>query len=138
VPDLPARLAPDGLRPLSVRYVLGPELLAWQERSMEGNVLGLDPGAEAVVARYGPLGERTRLIVAHCRDAAAVQAGVERVRASWGVRVDAEGLAAGEEGTRRAVRAAKEYVLIVLDAPARERAEALLDATAGRLAAVGR
>jgi hypothetical protein len=137
-PELPAHFAPEGLRPLSVRYVLGPELLAWQERSMEGNPLGLDPGAEAIVARYGPLGERTRLIVAHGRDAAAAQAGVERVRASFGPQADAEEFAAGAEGTWNVVRAVREYVLVVREAPTRERAQALLDATARRLEAVTR
>ncbi len=132
-PALPARLPPDGLRPLSVRYLLGPELLAWQERSFDGNPLGLEPGAEAVVARYGPLGERTRLVVARCRDAAAAQAGVERVRTSYGPRVDAEGFAAGEDGTWSAVRAAGDYALVVLEAPSRERAQALLDAAAARM-----
>ena len=138
VPELPAHFAPEGLRLLSVRYVLGPELLAWQERSMEGNALGLDPGAEAVVARYGPLGERTRLVVAHCRDAVAAQAGVERVRASLGSQADPEGFAAGEGETWNAVRAVREYVLVVRSAPTRERAQALLDATATRLEAMTR
>jgi hypothetical protein len=132
-PVLAARLAPEGLRPLSVRYLLGPELLAWQERSLEGNPLGLDPGAEALVARYGPLGERTRLIVARCRDAAGARTGVERVRASLGSPADAEGFTAGEGGTWSAARAAREYGLVVREAPTRERAQALLDATAVRL-----
>ena len=133
VPELPARLPPDGLRPLSVRYVLGPELLAWQERSLDGNALGLDPGAEAVVARYGAPGERTRLIVAYFRDAAGAQTGAGRVRALLGPQADAEGFAAGEGGTWSAARAAREYALVVREAPTRERAQALLDATATRL-----
>ena len=132
-PGLPGRLPPEELRPLSVRYLLGPALLAWQDRSMEDNPLGLDPGGEAVVARYGPLGDRTQLVVARGRDAAAAEAGAARVRAVLWPGEGAVGVAVGEDGTWGAARAVRELVVVVRDAPSRERAEALLDVTAARL-----
>ncbi|MBI5488449.1 MAG: hypothetical protein HY905_14040 [Deltaproteobacteria bacterium] len=132
-PGLPARLPPDSLRPLSIRYLLGPELLAWQERSMEGNPLGLDAGAESVLARYGPLGEKTQLLVARCRDAAAAEAGVARVRAALWPQGDGDGFASDGEGTWGGARAAGPFAMLVRGAPARERAAALLETTARRL-----
>lgn len=76
-PDLPATLPADGLRPLSLRYVLSPLLLEAFERAAIGNPLGLPPSCEAVLGRYGPKGGAERVLLARFPGERAAQKGVE-------------------------------------------------------------
>lgn len=75
-PTLPKALPSDGLRPLSVRYVLSPQLLESVERAGTGNALGLPQRCEAVVARYGKPGNPERVLVARLPNAKAAAASV--------------------------------------------------------------
>lgn len=63
-PKLASLLPEEGLRPLSVRYVLSPLLLETMERTALANPLGLPERCEAVVGRYGPKGSPERVLVA--------------------------------------------------------------------------
>ena len=68
-PTLPKVLPADGLRPLSVRYVLSPQLLESVEPAALGNPLGLPAPCEAAVGRYGKPGNPERVLVARLPDA---------------------------------------------------------------------
>ncbi len=76
VPALPAALPAAGLRPLSVRLVLTPQLLASMETVAADNALGLPDRCEAVTARYGQVGQHERVIVARYADAASARKGL--------------------------------------------------------------
>lgn len=137
-PSLANALPREGLRPLTVRYVLSPLLLQTREPLMEGNPLGLPSRCEAVVARYGSKGARERVIVTRCPSASSAKESV-------GALVNAEfptGTRAGrpyqEKGTWSVAEAVGVFGVVVLDAPTEASAMARLQDVRRNLREVAR
>jgi hypothetical protein len=82
-PSLPTSLSAEDLRPLSIRFFRSPLLLEVLEPALANNPLGLPARCEGVLGRFGPKGNRERVVLARYPDAKAAEAGVEALLRSW-------------------------------------------------------
>ena len=77
IPALPGALPQDGLRPLTVRYIISPLILKNLERTLYDNPLGLPQRAEIVMGRYWKAGNPERILVVRFATEGAARNGVE-------------------------------------------------------------
>jgi hypothetical protein len=128
VPKLPTALPAEGLRPLSVRYVLSPQMLASMDAIAADNALVLPPRCEAVVGRFGKAGSPERVLIARYADAAQAQKGLASFLAARKPAPWTSGLpAAGPRGWSCG-SAQDAFVVLVLDAADEEAARKRLTA----------
>ena len=113
LPRLPEALPPTGLRPLSVRYVLGRQLIEAMEPSAVDNALGLPVRCEAVLGRYGKPGKGERILLVKYPDSEAARKGMEAFHGRKAARLGE--VFRGTEGWNL-VSLAGEFALLVLDA----------------------
>jgi hypothetical protein len=133
VPRLPAALPAEGLRPLSVRFVLTPQLLTSMDAIAQDNALGLPARCEAVVGRYGKPGHPERVLLARYADAGGAQAGVAaflkgRTPRPWILGQPAQGPNGWSCATVQGAMA-----VLVLDAPDAGAARKRMNAACARL-----
>jgi hypothetical protein len=133
VPALPAALPAAGLRPLSVRYVLTPQMLASMETIAADNALGLPDRCEAVVGRYGQVGQHERVIIARYADAASARKGLgsflqSRQPKPWSLDHPVQGPKGWSSAATRGALA-----VLVLDAPDAEACRTRLSVAMQRL-----
>jgi hypothetical protein len=77
LPPLLNALPQEGLRPLTVRYVISPLVLKNLERTLDNNPLGLPQHTRAVMGRYGKPGDPERILLARYPDGDAAGKGVD-------------------------------------------------------------
>lgn len=77
LPDLVGALPQEGLRPLTVRYVISPLVLKNLERTLDNNPLGLPQRTAAVMGRYWEPGNSERIFLACFPDEGAARRGVD-------------------------------------------------------------
>ncbi|MBI4911386.1 MAG: hypothetical protein HY823_01500 [Acidobacteria bacterium] len=77
LPRLPSALPPEGLRPLTVRYLLGRQLIEALEAFAVDNALVLPVRCEAVLGRYGHPGRGERILIVKYPDLPAAKKGLE-------------------------------------------------------------
>lgn len=117
VPALPDALPQQGLRPLTVRYVLSPLILKNLERTLSDNPLGLPQHAATVIGRYWKAGNPERILLVRFADESAARKGVDSYRKARkvGVHPPAEPFK-GPEGWS-IVEASGNHAVLILDAP---------------------
>jgi len=116
-PALVDALPQEGLRPLTVRYVISPLVLKNLERTLEDNPLGLPQRTPAVMGQYGKTGDPERILIASYPDEGAAKKCVDAYLKSRSVQVynSAEPFR-GPDGWSL-VSASGSYAVLILDAP---------------------
>jgi hypothetical protein len=132
-PRLPAALPAAGLRPLSVRYVLTPQLLTSMEAIAQDNAFNLPARCEGVAGRYGKPGDPERVLILRYGDAGGAQQGLAaflkgRTPRPWILGQPTHGPSGWSCATAQGALA-----VLVLDAADAEAARARMIATCQRL-----
>lgn len=128
LPRLLGALPPEGLRPLTVRYLLGRQLLEALEPTAVDNALGLPVRCEAVTAKYGQAGKGERLFILRYPDATAAKQGFTAFLKGGKL-----GVAERQGQGWRAADLERDCALLVLDAATAELATQRLRETRQRL-----
>jgi len=125
-------LPPSGLLPNTVRYFHSHHCLNYHYFVADQNILELGPKTECVLARYQQEGGKPHLLLVRYPSAETAAAALRSFLKAYLPEGRQSGSARLENGKWAGARARQECVAVVLDAPSRKQAAALLDATLDR------
>jgi len=117
LPALLGALPQEGLRPLTVRYVISPLVLKNLERTMDNNPLGLPQRTPAVMGHYGKPGNPERILLARYPDENAARKCVDAYLKTRNVQVLHPAEPFTGPGGWSLVAASGNHAVLILDAP---------------------
>jgi hypothetical protein len=117
LPALISALPQEGLRPLTVRYVISPLILKNLERTLDNNALGLPERTQAVMAHYGKPGNPERILLARYGGDSAAGKGVDEYLKNRNVQIRNPAEPFIGPGGWSLVAASGDCAVLILDSP---------------------